>query len=267
VTSIAHERGWTVGDRDRVARALAHGGCVAPAAEAAALFEASAGGLGTVDELVARRLRGEPLAWITGWVSFCGLRIHVEPGVFVPRPHTEALARRAAEVLPETGRAVDLCTGTGAVAAVMQAARPRAEVVATDIDGNAIVCARGNGVRAIRGDLDGPLPGSFRGTVDLVTAVVPYVPQEELHLLPRDVLAHEPRRSLDGGPGGTAVLVRAADAAARLLAPGGRVLLEIGGVQADAVAPAFAALGLATIRVHRDADGRDRAIEGRRPKR
>ena len=228
------------------------------------LLEASRRGSGTLDELVARRLRGEPLPWIAGWLFFCGIRIRVDRGVFVPRPHTEALARRAAELLPDAGTAVDLCTGSGAVAAVMRRARPRAEVVATDVDPNAVACARRNGIWALRGDLDAPLPKAIRGTVDVVTAVVPYVPREELHLLPRDVLAHEPRLALDGGAGGTAVLGRAVKAAARLLAPSGCVLLEIGGDQADRVASAFTQHGLVDTRVHRDADGRDRVIEAQR---
>lgn len=254
-----------IDERTRVAKSLARGGCVAPGAEADALLGASSEGLGTVDELVARRLRGEPLPWITGSVRFCGLRLHVDRGVFVPRPHTEALARRAADLLPDAGTAVDLCTGSGAIAAVLGAARPEAQVLATDVDHRAIACARRNGVRAFEGDLDEPLPSSVCGRVDVVTAVVPYVPTDELHLLPRDVLAHEPRRALDGGPGGTAMLTRAVEAAARLLAPGGSVLLELGGDQAAVVANAVAERGLAKARVHRDGDGRDRAIEARRP--
>jgi release factor glutamine methyltransferase len=90
---------------------------------------------------------------------------------------------------------------------------------------------------------------------------VPYVPTEELHLLPRDVLAHEPRRALDGGPGGTALLERVAERSARWLRPGGSVLLELGGEQAGAVASALARAGMSTSRVYRDADGHDRAIE------
>src|SRR5918999_5389638 len=192
-------------ERIRVLLALAEGGCVAPGAEADALLRASSEGVGPIEELLARRLSGEPLAWITGSVRFCGVRVRVDPGVFVPRPHTQALARRAVSLLPAAGIAVDLCTGTGAVAAVLGSARPRAAVVATDVDPLAVACARRNGVRALVGDLDEPLPPSLRGSVDVMTAVVPYVPTEELHLLPRDVFANEPRRALDGGPRGTTV--------------------------------------------------------------
>jgi release factor glutamine methyltransferase len=250
--------------RMRVLHTLAKGGCVAPRAEADALLRASNEGVGPIEELIARRLRGEPLAWITGSVSFCGVRVHVDPGVFVPRPHTQALARRAVSLLPAVGIAVDVCTGSGAVAAVLGSAHPRAAVVATDLDPVAVACARRNGVRAIVGNLDEPLSPSLRGRVDVMMAVVPYVPTEELHLLPRDVLANEPRRALDGGRRGTTVLVRAAEAAARWLRRGGCVLLELGGDQASEVATTLANVGLSEIRVHRDGDGQDRAIEARR---
>lgn len=239
-------------ERLRVVAELAEGGCVAPAEETDALFQASSEGVGRIEDLVARRLSGEPLAWITGSVLFCGVRILVDPGVFVPRPHTQAMARRAAALLPATGIAVDLCTGSGAVAAVLSAAHPQATVVATEIDPLAMACAARNGVSALVGDLDEPLPPSLRARVDVMTAVVPYVPTEELPFLRRDVLANEPRIALDGGPRGTSVLVRAAEAAARWLTPGGSVLLELGGDQADEVTAAFEKLGLSGIRVHRD---------------
>jgi len=116
-----------------------------------------------------------------------------------------------------------------------------------------------------RGNLDEPLSPSLRGRVDVMTAVVPYVPSEEPHLLPRDVLANEPRRALDGGRRGTTVLVRAAQAAARWLRPGGSVLLEIGGDQASEVATTLANVGLTELRVHRDGDRQDRAIEAQHP--
>jgi release factor glutamine methyltransferase len=246
-----------------VVRTLAAGGCVDSEGEAEVLFLAAGEGVGAIDELVTRRLGGEPLAWIVGSVRFGGVRILVDPGVFVPRPHTEVLARRAVELLPEDGVAVDLCTGSGAVAAVLHSAHPNALVVATDLEPVAVACARRNGIDARLGDLDEPIPSDVRGRVDVVTAVVPYVPSEELHLLPRDVLEREPRHALDGGPGGTAILVRAAAAAGRLLRPGGSVLLELGGDQAGEITAALAEHRLADVRVLRDEDGRDRAIEAR----
>lgn len=250
--------GWS---RREVIRALAAAGCVAPVAEAEAVLRAARAGVGDVDGMVARRERGEPLAWIVGSVEFCGIRVRVDPGVYVPRGHTEALARRAAALLPAQGVAIDLCTGSGAVAAVMQAARANATVLATDRDPLAVACARANGVTALLGDLDEPLPASLRGRVDVLTAVVPYVPTEELHLLPRDVLAHEPRHALDGGPGGTTFLERVVELSASWLSPAGRILLEIGGDQARAIEAWMSDLGLSLSRVHRDDEGDDRAIE------
>jgi release factor glutamine methyltransferase len=251
-------------DRSRIVRALAQAGFLAPDAEADEIFRAASEGVGSPDGLLALRTRGEPLAWVTGSVVFCGLRLHVDRGVFVPRPHTEPLAIRAAEVLPRAGTAVDLCTGSGAVAAVVRSGRPDAAVLATDIDPIAVGCARHNGVDALLGDLDDPLPRTSLGRVDVLTAVVPYVPTEELHLLPRDVLTYEPGRALDGGAGGTVLLERAAVAAGRWVAPGGTVLLEIGGDQASAIETALRTAGLSDLRIHRDSDGQDRAIEARR---
>jgi len=252
-------------ERSRVLHALAAGGCIDPAAEADALLDASRAGGDPLEELIARRLAGEPLGWITGWVRFCEARVRVDPGVFVPRPQTESLARRAAALLPEDGLAVDLCTGSGAVARRAGRGTP-----ASDRDRHR---HRSRRRRVCPPQRRGGAPGrSGRAAAARaaparrrVTAVVPYVPSEELHLLPRDVLAHEPRRALDGGPRGTVVLERAARAAARWLRPGGSVLLELGGEQADELSTIMADAGLTAIRVHRDEDGRDRAIEARRP--
>lgn len=258
------EKQVPISRRAQVRDLLSAAGCVAADAEADALIAASVGGAGPLDELVDRRVAGQPLAWVTGWVDFCGIRVRVDPGVFVPRPHTELLARRAATLLPDDGVAVDLCAGSGAVAAVMAAARPRATVIAVDVDLTAVACARRNGVRALLGDLDAPLPEPLLERVDVLTAVVPYVPSDELHLLPRDARENEPRLALDGGERGTSVLIRAARAAGRWLAPGGTALLELGGDQADEVADALRDVRLREVRLLRDADGRDRAIEARR---
>jgi release factor glutamine methyltransferase len=247
-----------------VARILAEAGCVAPEAEAAELARAAGDGRGSLDDMVERRVRGEPLAWIVGSAEFCGLRLGVAPGVYVPRPHTEALAMRAASLLPAEGIAVDLCTGCGAVAAVLRRTRPRARVLATDADPAAVACARDNGVEALLGDLDEPLPPSLAGRVDVLTAVVPYVPTEALHLLPVDVREHEPRAALDGGPRGLRVLERVVASAARWLRPGAWVLLELGGDQADPVSAGLAGAGLIDVAILRDDEGDDRAVLARR---
>lgn len=235
---------------------------MAPEEEAAAL-RAAAADPDALEALVRRRAAGEPLAWLVGGVDFCGVRLRVDRGVYVPRCQTEALAERAASLLPPDGVAVDLCTGAGAVAAVLRARRPAATVLATDIDPAAVACARANGVEALLGDLDGPLPPALRGAVDVMTAVVPYVPTDELEFLPRDVLAFEPRRALDGGPQGVEVLSALVARSTRWLRPGGWLLLEIGGRQAVAVAAAMEGAGFGEIAILRDEEGDDRAIVGR----
>ena len=214
---------------------LAAAGCVAADEEAEMLTEAAGGDARSLDALVCRREAGEPVEWIVGWAPFCGRRVVIHPGVYVPRVQTEVLARRAVSLVPPGGVAVDLATGSGAVAAVLQAADPSATVVATELDPAAAACARANGVTVHEGDLDAPLPVSFEGQVDVLTANVPYVPTSALALLPRDVQAHEPRRALDGGDDGLDLVRRVLGCAARWLRPGtGRVLVEIGPDQAAA---------------------------------
>ncbi|MEO5680752.1 MAG: HemK/PrmC family methyltransferase, partial [Acidimicrobiales bacterium] len=240
--------------------ALQEAGCVAADEEAVELVEAAFRQGTDVAALVERRRTGEPLAWITGRTRFCGLVIQVDPGVYVPRWQSEPMARRAVRSLPDHGVAVDLCTGSGALAAVLQAERPGASVLATDIDPVAVACARANGVAAFAGDLDAPLPGDLHGRVNLITAVVPYVPTEVLHLLPRDTLTFEPRAALDGGPGGMHLLARVVDRAAALLRPGGVLILEIGGRQSVPVTGLLRRRGLVDVDVLSDEDGDERAI-------
>ena len=247
------------------AKKLAAGGFLAPQAEAEQLLTAAAEANGSIDKLLARRLRGEPLAWITGSVYFCGLTVRVAPGLCVPRPHTEELARRAVDLLPSRGVALDLCTGSGAVALVLQTNRPQATVIGTDIDPVAVECAHDNGVETLLGDLDEPVPTELEGRVDVMTAIVPYVPTEELYLLPRDVLSYEPRSAIDGGTRGTDLLLRVVRAAPRWLGSDGRVLLELGGDQANEVASALDDVGLTAIEVRSDGEGQDRMIEAHRP--
>ena len=198
-------------------------------------------------------------------MRFCGEIVVVHGGVYVPRWQSEPLALAALERLPEAGLAVDLCTGAGAIAVVLSRRRPRARVVATEIDPLAVACARANGVEVREGDLAAPLGAEFTARVDVVTAVVPYVPTDELRLLPRDVLAYEPRRALDGGIGGTALLVRAAWESVRLLqGAGGSLLLELGGEQADDLAPILDDVGLTEREVLLDEDGDLRGLICRR---
>lgn len=226
---------------------------------------AAAGSPEELDRMVARRAGGEPLAWVTGTTVFAGLTLRIDRGVYVPRPHTELLACASARLLPAGGVGVDLCTGSGAIAVVLASRRPAARIVATDIDEAAVACALVNGADARLGDLDNPLPGELAGTVDVVTACPPYVPDADLQLLSRDTRAREPLLALAGGADGLDVAARCVAAAARLLRPGGSVLIEIGGRQAEPLTQRMREQGLVPQQVGRDEDGYDRYVLAVRP--
>jgi release factor glutamine methyltransferase len=248
-------------DLDRLTELLWEAGFVAADEEAGDLLETAAGDGELLDALVARRLTGEPIAWITGRISFCGLELRVDPGVYVPRWHTEPLARRAAERLPDEGTAIDLCTGTGAIGAVLRAARPAARVVATDLDERAVVCARANGVDAYHGDLFAPVPAELHARVDVVAGVVPYVPTPSLSLLQRDTFAFESGLSYDGGDDGADVLRRVLVDSTAFLRPGGALLLELGGDQADLLGPELERLRYGDVELLFDEEDDVRGIE------
>jgi release factor glutamine methyltransferase len=257
--------GWFSIDVKPLARAsvtqmLAEAGCIAPSMEADELMAVAAGDGDVLNDLVSRRTMGEPLAWLTGTVVFCGIGLFVDPGVYVPRSQTERLARRAAALLPPRGIAVDLCTGVGAIAAVMNAAVPAAQVHATELDRDAARCARRNGVEVSQGFLDDPLPRALEHRVDVLTAVVPYVPTDSIRLLPRDVQTFEPRLALDGGADGTDLLVEVVRRSTRWVKPRGWLLLELGGDQAPAMERLLRDVGFGSIDIMADEDGDPRAI-------
>jgi release factor glutamine methyltransferase len=246
---------------DRLADRLAEAGFVAADEEAEELIARAADDDELLESLVRRRLTGEPLAWITGNVVFCGLEIRVDPGVYVPRWQSELLARRAVERLPADGTAIDLCTGAGAIARTLSANRPGARVVASDVDERAVACARANRVEAYVGDLFASLPSALEGRVDVVVGVVPYVPTPDLPLLQRDTLTFESTLSYDGGADGTAILRRAVNESPRFLRRGGALLLELGAGQSEALAEDLARIGYADVTVLIDEDGDVRGIE------
>ena len=222
-----------------------------------------AAGDGELEGMLARRLTGEPLAWITGTASFCGLDVAIEAGVYVPRWQSEPLALMAARLLPPEWLGVDLCTGAGALAMVMRSARPDATVVATEIDALAASCARRNGVVVYEGNLDDPLPADLATRVDVMTGVLPYVPNDAFHFLPRDVRRFEPRRALDGGAGGVELLSTVVRRSPRWVARGGWLLLEVGGDQVAEVTAMFRACGYCDIDAVEDDDGDPRGVYGR----
>jgi release factor glutamine methyltransferase len=240
---------------------LTGNGFVAAEEEAGELLARAGDDAELLAALVARRLTGEPLAWITQSTSFCGIDVHIDPGVYVPRWHTEQLALRAIERLPADGTAVDICTGSGAIAKALTVKRPGARVIATDIDERAVACAIANGVDARLGDLLSALPDSLEGQVDVVVSVVPYVPTGELALLQRDTFAFETALAYDGGADGGDVLRRVVAGAGRFLRAGGALILELGGDEPALLRDDLARLGYRDVAVLTDEDGDVRGIE------
>jgi len=253
-----------VSDPDIVAR-LRAAGCVFAEDEARLLMTA-ARTPAELEVMVGQRAAGRPLEQVLGWAEFCGLRIAVAPGVFVPRRRTEFLVRQA-EALARPGAViVDLCCGTGAIGAALAAAVDRAEVHAADIDPVAVQCARRNlpGGHVYQGDLYDALPAGLRGRVAILAANVPYVPSGEIVLLPPEARAHEPRSALDGGPDGLDQLRRVAAGAAAWLAPGGHLLSETSERQTPLAEAVLTANGL-TARAATSAALAATIVIGRRP--
>jgi len=248
-------------DPRALASLLRNAGFLAAEEESAELL-ARAGGDGRVlDAVVKRRLQGEPLAWITGSVVFCDIDVLVHPGVYVPRYQSEALVKRALGRLGATGTALEVCTGSGAIAKVLATKRPGARVMASDLDARAVDCAIANGVNARLGDLFSSMPPELAGGVDVVVGVVPYVPTSAMALLPRDTFTFESTLSYDGGTDGTAILQRALRGATAYLRPGGAIFFELGGDQAELLCGELGELGYRDVGVLRDKEGDVRGIE------
>lgn len=230
---------------DQTVARLRAAGCVF-AEDEARLLTAAARTPGELAGLLDRRVAGEPLEYVLGWAEFCGLRIAVEPGVFVPRRRTELLVREASAWTGPGAVVVDLCCGSGAVAAALLAAAPAIDVHAADADPTAVRCARRNlpPDRVYEGDLDAALPAGLCGRVDVLVANAPYVPTAAIPTMPPEARDHEHPIALDGGPDGLDVARRIAAAAPRWLAPGGHLLIETSERQAPVLAGVFGAQGL-----------------------
>ncbi|MFJ6571832.1 putative protein N(5)-glutamine methyltransferase [Streptomyces sp. NPDC091292] len=229
-----------------VVSTLRAAGCVF-AEDEARLLLSTARTPAELSAMVERRAAGLPLEHVLGWAEFHGLRIAVDPGVFVPRRRTEFLVDRAVDLAPRSDAVVvDLCCGSGAVGAAVVAALDGAEWYASDVDPAAVACARRNvtGGEVFEGDLFAPLPAGLRGRVDILLANVPYVPSGEVGLLPPEAREHEPLVALDGGADGLDVLRRVTAGAPRWLAPGGHLLVETSERQAAGAVEVFARDGL-----------------------
>ncbi|MBK5268363.1 MAG: putative protein N(5)-glutamine methyltransferase [Acidimicrobiia bacterium] len=233
--------------RSVVVTMLSTAGCVFAEEEADLLISAAR----TRAELhanVTKRIGGLPLEHILGWAEFCGLRIAVDPGVFVPRHRTEFLVAEAAARCRPGAVVVDLCCGSGAVGVALAVRVESIELYATDLDPAAVRCARRNlagGIgQVFEGDLTVPLPSGLRGRVDVLVANTPYVPTGEIERMPHEARTHEARLALDGGMDGLDVQRRVAATAPDWLAPGGCLLVETSREQASHSADIFAGNGL-----------------------
>ena len=239
-----------------VVATLRAAGCVF-AEDEAALLTVATDDPAELEALVARRVAGEPLEHLLGWAEFCGLRIAVAPGVFVPRRRTEALAEEAIVRTRPGAVVVDLCCGSGAVGAAVAAAVPGIELHAADVDPAALACARRNlpGAAVHQGDLFAALPHGLRGRVDVLVANAPYVPTSAIGLMPPEARDHEPAVALDGGDDGLAVLRRIVAGAPEWLAYGGALLFETGTAQVAEAVAAVRRAGLDPLVVEDDERG------------
>jgi len=224
--------------------------------------------------LVKRRGEGEPVAYLVGSKEFFSLPFGVSPAVLIPRPETEGLVIRVLDICQSAGqqpRIVDVGTGSGAIAVTLAKRMPQAALVATDISSAALAVARDNATRHgvldrvefVECDLlDAP---AGVGPWDVIVSNPPYVREDEFDALPRDVRLHEPRTALVSGPTGVEVISRLAAAAAKTLAPGGWLVVEVGPSTATAAEQVIAAhaefLSEPTIK---DLAGLPRIVQARR---
>jgi release factor glutamine methyltransferase len=240
-------------------------GCVF-AEDEADLLVAEASTPAELAAMVDRRAAGTPLEYVLGWAAFRGLRIAIEPGVFVPRRRTEALVAEAAVRTRPGSIVVDLCCGSGALGAALAAEAGPVELHAADVDPAAVACARRNlpPDRVFEGDLYDALPSALRGRIDVLVCNAPYVPTDAIALMPPEARVHEPAAALDGGDDGLDVQARVAAGAPAWLSPGGFLLIETSGRQANGTVALMTSAGLAASVAH-DADVGGTVVTGRRP--
>ncbi|TQJ06453.1 putative protein N(5)-glutamine methyltransferase [Kribbella jejuensis] len=241
-------------------------GCVFAEDEAALIVE-TARDAAEVEAMVAQRVAGSPLEYVVGWASFCGLRIAVDPGVFIPRRRTEFLIAEALKVTSPGAVVVDLGCGSGALGAAV-AAQVEVSLYAADVERAAVRCARRNvapyGGTVYQGDWFDALPVELRGRIDVLLANVPYVPTDEIRLLPPEARLYEPHVTLDGGVDGLANLRQVVAGAIDWLAAGGHMYVEMSDRQAPHAESVMVAAGLAA-EVVTDDDLGANVVHGIRP--
>ena len=252
-------------------------GCVF-AEEEAEVIASTAASPAELEAMVARRAAGEPLEQVVGWAEFAGLRVFVDPGVFVPRRRSEFLVDVALQLagvqdgtVPRV--VVDLCCGTGALGLAVAVKLAGAadvrlggvELHAADLDPAAVACAQRNvgpaGGRVYGGDLFTALPDSLRNSAGVLICNAPYVPTTEIAFMPAEARDYEALMALDGGADGLAILRRAAAEAGAWLAPGGVLLVETSERQAAVMAAVMTAAGLAA-QVHEDDESGATVVTG-----
>lgn len=220
---------------------------------------------------IERRAAGEPLQYVTGEMPFRHLVLHVEPGVFIPRPETEVLVDAVLEAIREVQEplVVDLCTGSGAIAVSIAHEHRGARVWASDVSEQAVEAARRNAlyadvtdrVQMFKGDLFAPIPEDLAGRLVAVVSNPPYIPTGDLPDVPNEVLGFEPKTALDGGPDGLDVARRIAAQSLEWLMPGGLLAMELDETRAAVMADEMRA-DYGGVSVRKDLTGRDRIVVG-----
>ena len=241
------------------------------------LFAHATDPLATADQaafeaLLARRVAGEPVAYLTGRRGFWTLDLEVDPATLIPRPETELLVELALERLPpeRTLQLADLGTGSGAIALALASERPQAQVLATDASPGALAVAARNAarhelrnVRFAEGGYDwyAPLQGA---RFDLIASNPPYIASDDPHLEQGD-LRFEPATALSSGVDGLDDIRRIVDGGQAHLLPGGWLLIEHGWDQGAAIRALFEAAGFTDVQTVQDLEQRDRITLGQRP--
>jgi len=219
------------------------------------------------EALVIKRAERFPLQHLTGVAHFRRLTLKVGPGVFVPRPETEVVTQIVVDALKASGSpepiAVDLATGSGAIALSLAVEVPNAKVFAIELSDDAMKYTKQNFAELapdavlVQGDLSDAFP-ELNGTVDVLVSNPPYIPDEMIPIYP-EVHLHDPSLALYGGADGLDVVRKVDEAARRLLRPGGSLIIEHADMQGEAVRELLLASGWRQVRTHRDLVGRDRA--------
>lgn len=219
---------------------------------------------------VKRRATGEPLQYITGEVGFRHIAVKVKPGVLIPRPETEVLVSEALRGFApdQTFIAADICTGSGCIACSLAYERPNCHVLASDIASEAIELALLNinslgldsQIEVFQGDLGDAIPTEFLGSLDLVVSNPPYIPTAVIDMLSDEVVRHEPRLALDGGPDGNEPFRRLAQWARAALSAGGRLALELHETCLDDAKTYAESIGFRDVRIVYDLAGKPRVL-------